>query len=229
MGLILITVDGTASSEWLEKKKNGRFNSHVRNFFEDYKLKPGEKKAYWHGPKKKYTGADAISIHRGVVSFLEENFCLDVCQKINLIGHSRGGYIVMEVAREIKNKGLKCSGKIIKCRVNFLGLYDAVDMVLGYGKDETVPSNVDYSMHVMGQGNVKSRPYFNTADHGAEGLSEMKSYAESYVDATHGGIGGDPWGGDHPKGMTEERDIAGSAEADRYMRAAAIEAGIEFK
>lgn len=54
----------------------------------------------------------------------------------------------------------------------------------------------------------------------------MIYYAEAFFDATHGGIGGDPWGGDHPFGMTKERDRIGSANADKWMRDQASKAGI---
>ena len=98
----------------------------------------------------------------------------DRCQKINLVGHSRGGYIVMEIARELSSLGISLKdGTTVKPRVHFLGLYDAVDMVPGYGEDETIPSNVDYAAHAMGLKSVGSRPYFNTADHGPENLEEM--------------------------------------------------------
>ena len=54
----------------------------------------------------------------------------------------------------------------------------------------------------------------------------MINNAEAYFDATHGGIGGDPWGGDHPMEMTEERDRIGSVKVDIWMRQQASAAGI---
>lgn len=230
LGLLLAAVDGTGSRTWL-KKLNGRYNSHVRNFYKDYQLELNEWKAYWHGPKYEITGKDAFAIHKGVMRFIQEKFCKNECQKINLVGHSRGGYIVMEIARALRTSGVFCgkSNSLTFPRVNFLGLYDAVDMVLGYGVDETVPANVDFAAHAMGLDAVKSRPYFNTADHGPEDVSWMAKYNEGFFDSTHGGLGGDPWGGDHPRGMTKERDIAGSAKADAWMRGHAGESGINFK
>ena len=56
----------------------------------------------------------------------------------------------------------------------------------------------------------------------------MVSYAEAFFDATHGGMGGDPWGGDHPLGMTAERDRIGSVQADIWMRCQASMAKVQF-
>ena len=229
LGLVLVAVDGTDSSNWSEEIIDGIWNSHVRNFYEGYHLLPGERKRYWDGPDLKITGWDAFAIHKSVIGFLKESLSGDKCQRINLVGHSRGGYIVMEIAREIGTDGIVLEdGNRIKRRVNFLGLYDAVDMILGYGEDETIPSNVDYAAHAMGSPIVGSRPYFNTADHGPEDIAKMVSYAEAFFDATHGGMGGDPWGGDHPLGMTAERDRIGSVQADIWMRCQASMAEVQF-
>ena len=52
----------------------------------------------------------------------------------------------MEIARELGVLGVSLEDNTtVQPRVNFLGLYDAVDMVLGYGEDETIPSNVDHA------------------------------------------------------------------------------------
>jgi len=229
LGLVLVAVDGTDSSNWSEEISAGIWNSHVRNFYEGYHLLPGERKRYWDGPDLKITGWDAFAIHKSVIGFLKTVLSEDKCQRINLIGHSRGGYIVMEIARKIGTDGIDLEdGSRVKRRVNFLGLYDAVDMVLDYGEDETIPSNVDYAAHAMGSPDVGSRPYFNTADHGPEDIAKMVSYAEAFFDATHGGLGGDPWGGDHPSGMTAKRDRIGSFEADIWMRCQASMAEIQF-
>lgn len=226
-GLVLVAVDGTDSRKWSKPLDNGRSNSHVRNFYEDYQPIPGETKKYWHGPDSTITGWDSFKIHNDIIKFLGRILTADKCQRVNLVGHSRGGYIVMEIARELGASGVKLlDGSTIKRRVNFLGLYDAVDMVLGYGEDETIPSNVNYAAHAMGAPNVGSRPYFNTADHGPEDITKMIKYAEAFFDATHGGLGGDPWGGDNPIGMTEERDRVGSLQADKWMRDKAAIANI---
>ena len=227
LGLLLVAIDGTGSKEWRKKTAFQYWNSHVRNFYDHYKTEENEQKRYFDGPSWKMTGVDAFKIHKEALKFIKGIICKKCNERINLVGHSRGGYIVMEIARSLQ-AGITCdNGTKMQPRVNFLGLYDAVDMVLGYGKAETIPANIDYSAHAMGKDDVNSRWYFNTADHGPES-SEQREPSIKFFDATHGGLGGDPWGGDHPSNMTEERDIVGSAEADKFIRREAKTAGIEF-
>lgn len=56
----------------------------------------------------------------------------------------------------------------------------------------------------------------------------MKSYAEKLFWCTHGGIGGAPWFGDHPKRTTQAIDEANAAAVGDWMREQAATAGIEF-
>lgn len=130
----------------------------------------------------------------------------------------------MEVARELQKRGV---------HVNFLGLYDAVDMALGFGEAETIPSNVGQAAHAMGRSTVQSRVWFNTADHGPEDRSKRKGYSEQIFYATHAGIGGAPWAGDRPAGkpwygMSKDIDEKESARVDAWMRARAAEAGLRL-
>jgi len=230
LGLLLAAVDGTGSWTWRRfDRKSGRWNSHVRNFYMDY-IGPGPKQ-YWDGPAKATTGSDSPDIHKDVIKWICGVLKNNPSEPINIIGHSRGGYIAMQIAKELKEKGCACiSGGVSgPVRVNFMGLYDPVDMVVGYGDGQEVTSNVDYAANALGDPQVNSRPYFNTSDGGAEDASQMKSYDEKTFDATHGGMGGDPWGGDHPEGMTEARDQAGSSAADAWMRDRARNAGIQLR
>jgi RHS repeat-associated protein len=224
-GAVLVAVDGTGSKEFREKgkgfdKRTGRYRSHTRNFYEDYAEKPDERKAYWDGPCNETTGSDAAAIHQSVMDFLEPILKANPDETVNLVGHSRGGYIVMEVARTLKQRGYK---------VNFLGMYDAVDMAPGFGEAETIPSNVGHSAHAVGDWATRSRPYFNTADHGPEDVSNMKSCHVKPFMATHGGIGGAPWSGDRPRGMQKSIDERESRAVDEWMRRLATEAGILFR
>ena len=102
-GNVLVAVDGTGSKKFREggggfDRRTGRYRSHTRNFYEDYVAKGGEKKAYWDGPCNKTTGSDADDIYRGVMAYLMPILKANPNETINLIGHSRGGYIVMQVA-----------------------------------------------------------------------------------------------------------------------------------
>jgi RHS repeat-associated protein len=220
-GLVLVAIDGTVSKSFRESPagydgRSRRYRSHTRNFYEDYELSRGEWKFYFDGPCDWRTGSDADNIHRGVMKVLLPILKTNPNETINIVGHSRGGYIGMEVARELKKLGY---------RVNFLGLYDAVDMAPGYGEAETIPSNVDNSAHAMGHWVVGSRWWFNTADHGPEDRSKMKSCRTKSFVATHGGIGGAPWYGDRPRGMLKSIDERQSRAVDEWMRMYANEDG----
>jgi RHS repeat-associated protein len=224
-GLVLVAVDGTGSKEYLRKTgvdENGRYKSHVRNFYQDYKPKPGETKYYYHGPDSTIQGAadECRSIYNGIMSRVKKILEAHPDEVINLVGHSRGGYILMEVARDLKRQGY---------RVNFLGLYDAVDSAPGFGSAETIPSNVDYCSHAYSHWAAKSRGSFNRADHGPEDRSKMKDFEDRAFVGTHSAIGGAPWDGDRPRGMTPDQDAKASAEADAWMRAKAKAAGVPLR
>ena len=228
LGLVLVAVDGTDSSKWVRELPNSSItNSHVRNFHNDYLLEKDEKKKYWFGPDLSYTGYDAIFIHKKVVEYLSEIICENECEKINMVGFSRGGYIMMEVAREIGTVGISCSGKRVYPRVNFLGLYEPVDMVWGYGESWKAPSTADYVALAFNSSN--SRSFFNKADKGSGLMVDDMVFAQWYFNTTHSGIGGDPGKGDHPKGLTFDQEKKGSDAADAFIRANARRAGIKFK
>jgi RHS repeat-associated protein len=246
-GLLLIAVDGTGSEDFLgtaPRTSTGRMRSHTRNFYDDY----SGVKAYWHGPKAGFwydgnTGSDSVGIHAGIMKWLKENWCKNQSEPIDLVGHSRGGYIVMEVARTLQNEGIDCGGCKVKPRIRFMGLYDPVDSAPGFGEGETVPANVDRaeavfpstggSKEVTIRGHTyrlpeypKSRPYFNRADHGAENQG-ASGYHETFIPGTHAALGGDPWGGDHPGGLhSRANDNAAAQRADEVIRQSAQNAGI---
>lgn len=128
--------------------------------------------------------------------------------------------------------------------MRFLGLYDPVDMVAGWGEGETVSDNVQYAYAIYAAfpkasrtvydsykcadvEGTRSRCYFNRADAGAENAT-TNTFIDSYVWATHGAIGGAPWDGDHPDGHSQANDIRFSILADRLMRMHALWAGIKI-
>lgn len=252
------SVDGQRGNQG--RTRSGRWYSHVANFWDDY---ADGWKLYRHGPDSldPYdAGNESIQLRHEVHHWLCRRWCESGrSAPIDMVGFSRGGYIVMEVARRLKERGCCCphpgnaydsqgrSGtKVWPVPVRFLGLYDPVDMAAGFGLAETVPSNVRNAFAVYASfprqsqlihpGRVaddapsdatRSRPYFNRADHGPEDASQT-NYQQQYVWATHGGIGGNPWGGDHPTGHSERNDIAKAQEVDRAMRAAARRAGVSI-
>ena len=229
-GLMLVAVDGSASKEWLKlNAKTGKYNSHVKNFFDDYVTSAGEQKEYWHGPA--LMGGDTDNIAREVLEWIVQRLCEVRADPIRMIGFSRGGEVVLWVAAELqKSDRLWCvEGRrdiVGPFRVDFMGLYDAVDHA---GLDvEKVPSNVDRAVHAVSDPSVKSRSSFDRVGEFPEDVNKMVLWEREYFDATHGGVGGNPWGGDHPSGMTKIRDEAGSKAVDEYVRNSARAAGIKF-
>ena len=215
---MLVAVDGTSSGEFLygqngmlgaPRTSTGRFRSHVRNFYQDYR----GPKAYWNGPANFRTGSDSSDIHRGVISWITSILEKNPNEPIDMVGHSRGGYIAMEVARELKEKGVKVNCMTVFPKIRWMGLYDPVDMVAGYGESEKISSNVEAATVLFAAGSPggrieaqssygrptygRSRPYFNRADGGVDD-SNATSYTEHWIFGTHAAIGGAPWDGDHP-------------------------------
>ncbi len=229
LGLILLAIDGTAARKHLrsaKKTKTKRWQSHVRNFYDDY---PGKIKKYLYGPDNAMTGSDAENIHKNAKIWLCGKWVRNQKLPIDLVGHSRGGFIVLTIAHKLKTEGCCYKGKIIKpVSVRFLGLYDAVDMVAGYGEGESIPDNVKYATHAMGDSDLKSRSYFNTADHGVDD-SKKTTYNEQKFWGTHSAIGGAPWMGDHPKGGSKSSDISASILADMFIRKKVKAAGVNIK
>jgi len=164
-------------------------------------------------------------------------------RRIDIVGHSRGGYLAIEVARNLQTVGI--NGKPVDVR--FLGLYDPVDSAIGYGVAETISSNVQTVAVVYAAGTVeevgtderfqvvgnqvvlieqRSRWIFNRADHGP--VSAKTDFDQIWIFGTHSAIGGAPWEGDGPSpgtlanpalaGHTETNDRAKAILSDQHVR-----------
>lgn len=106
---------------------------------------------------------------------------------VNLIGHSRGGLAVIEVARRLRDFNPSIA-------VNFLGLFDAVDRYL-YFDGDSIPANVKYAYHAIRDPKVGSRSSFGNTGTSVENHGATL-YVPKIFKATHGALGGDPVGGD---------------------------------
>ena len=107
-----------------------------------------EQNYFWNGPNFAATGLDSHGIRSGVI----KQICEDWCQAkedretitVNLVGWSRGANIALLVAEKLKNEGCCCCWNMTRrgrrgCNdrvyptVNFMGLFDAVDMTITPG------------------------------------------------------------------------------------------------
>ncbi|MFN7586933.1 MAG: RHS repeat-associated core domain-containing protein, partial [Planctomycetota bacterium] len=195
LGLLLVVIDGSDSARDVKMQPDGRYNSHSRNFYEDYLLGPDESKAYWDGPGT--WGTDADNIFAGVLDWVKGELCKNPNQPINIVGHSRGGMIAIEVARALKSVDICGRTGFL---VNFLGVLDPVDSTPTQDfpdPSEKISDNVNIAVAVYGNPDLGSRWYFNTVDGGVVDPSKTLFIPSSLL-ATHAAIGGDPWGGDHP-------------------------------
>ena len=119
-----------------------------------------EPKRYWNGPNDGPSGSDSAKIADGVYATI----CSDLdaacrsCEAqptINLAGWSRGAAIVTWVAHRLGIVGchLSCTGETVHPTVNWLGLFDAVDMSPAIPDwAMTAPSNVRMLSHAVKTG-----------------------------------------------------------------------------
>lgn len=194
---ILVAVDGTGSHEWF----NGG-NSYTRKFFEQFNTLGGWKMYmhgpddtmtgrdakqriqdakvfieesirsinadngnFEYGPQSLPGGYSAIalpSIGRLDVTDIEFVF----------VGHSRGGAIVIELARSLLKKA------------RFMGLYDAVDM--SFWIDASEIKNVKTVYHATRKGTSR----YTWGNAGTTRHGTVEEYIEVRFQTSHGGVNG---------------------------------------
>lgn len=205
---MLIAVDGTESASWMNASGS---NSSVYRFYSDYR----GIKQYLSGPTNS-TGL--VSVDDIVDQAIEFFGCLPdgarLRDSVDLAGHSRGGLVVIRFAKRMK---AKYPARLIR----FMGLFDAVDRcVWGTGSD-VVPDNVKLVAHARRNPKAHSRTPFGNC-----GVRGGQKYVEEFFLGTHSAIGGDPWGGDKPKGLTQSADAKAAAQANAFIRKHASSANV---
>ncbi|MBK9119417.1 MAG: RHS repeat-associated core domain-containing protein [Phycisphaerales bacterium] len=153
LGLNLYAVDGTWSGQpWSAKGTNTWWIYNLAR----------EVKQYWHGPYIGITGSDARAIAKDVLNRIcsDQRAAYAKCEEqplVNLVGWSRGGAIVTYVTHRLADDGCcvsrawwgKCNVRI-RPWVNWLGLFDAVDMAPAIPNwAMTAPTRVDRISHAV--------------------------------------------------------------------------------
>lgn len=109
--------------------------------------------------------------------------------KIYLVGHSRGGAILIDVANMLNRRHIP---------VEAMFLFDAVDRSSELTGGE-IPSNVGFCYHAMRDPTGNSRGSFGNC--GTEAAGGVIFFPEHFM-TTHGGMGGTPWGRTNPDDIT---------------------------
>ena len=164
----------------------------------DYEIRETSymKKMFLDGPNSKVTGSDSSHIMQLAQSFIttttnrvlrrtaslrSSNRFYSVSSKIDdkniriiLVGHSRGGAIVLDIARWVKNN--------LRKEIYFMGLFDAVDMsvFIEGGRVE----NTKFAFHAV-RNALGSRELWRNA-----GLAGLPKQNIKEFETSHGGIGG---------------------------------------
>lgn len=203
---LLIAIDGTASREFgysggvsEDLKICATNESNTRRFHRLAKI-PETQKYFDHGPDEHATGWDCGKILDRAWEWLRRKLSGSPQASIFLVGHSRGGHIVTELAIRLADYRVGDFQPMILAPgsprprgevqpVEFLGLFDAVDMTTSLGDTSAVPANVKSCYHARRSPETGSRKAWGNTAIRSDNPSP-NAYVEKFFDATHGAIGG---------------------------------------
>jgi hypothetical protein len=183
LGLDTYAIDGTYANVKLPQSERKFDSTNVSDFVN--RLGASEPSRYFGGPGvtsntsqrggKTFNGATGYETYLIVKDVLDQ-ICKDRAQaqkdgrefKINLVGWSRGATAAIWVAKELGEIDCDCDGNTESLDVNFLGLYDAVEMIPNgplvpgnrlpkwlpgdQGAPNSVPGNVQNFIHAQKTG-----------------------------------------------------------------------------
>lgn len=219
LGLDVYAIDGTWANVEGENPKWSETN--VSDFVERVRKADIEDAHYFGGPGVRthapstkgklfhgITGAETYLIAKDA----KDQICGDYWQakrdgrefKVNLVGWSRGAVAAIWAAKLLNDQGCSCEDITDYPQVNFLGLYDAVQMITPLmpgrlpwddGPPESVPPNVKTFFHA-----IKTGPSATILDpmplpskrYGHPGEYEYGNRFFPEDPSTHGDIGVDP-------------------------------------
>jgi hypothetical protein len=186
---MLVAIDGTGA--WSDEDyKREMSNSFVSRIFNEYS-RTKKDGFYRRGPTLLGFETGPIAhefsglIVRAYEKAKQEGKAAEF--KLFLTGYSRGGAAVIGIAFLLNhyNRDIK---------VNVMALFDAVDRSPVVTAD-SIPGNVELCFHALRDENAGSRTYFGNCGLTAE---KPQILHKKVFFATHAGMGGLPWTGDHP-------------------------------
>lgn len=231
---LVVAIDGTYSSSLAYSGGDDTdrlmciYNeSHTVGFHRRVRT-PANRKYFHHGPESGATGLDCEEIESAAWTWLRRQLRDSPLARVILVGHSRGGHIVTNLAIRLSRfhqgdfvptigpdparmptMAMRTGRHPTPVQpVHFLGLYDAVDMTFALGDTTRVPANVEWLFHAKRSHRVGSRQdWGNTAT--LTERSDPEHYFQREFDGTHGSIGGAiPEGCDGT--MDRDRDLGGA-------------------
>jgi hypothetical protein len=182
---MLVAVDGTGpwNDETYAAEMSGSFVSQIYNEF--------------HGGVKHYRrGPTLLGFETGPIANEFTNVILRQYKKtkdegkefsLYLTGYSRGGASVIGIAYLLNQYQPEI-------KVDFMALFDAVDRSPIVTADN-IPRNVKLCYHAIRSRDAGSRTYFGNCGLQTDPPAVME---KRIFFATHAGMGGIPWTGDHP-------------------------------
>jgi RHS repeat-associated protein len=203
LGLNVYAIDGT----WFDARITGQY-SNVHDFYKRADT-AGEYSQYYGGPGSQSTGlnrawagatgAGSGGIADTVYSDIKRDLSAGTGNGIvNLVGWSRGGVIATEVAQRLGNDGIK---------VNFLGLYDAVEMNPFRSYPSSVPNNVQNFAHATKTGSASLAQPFPTTIY--NNVNEVSFGTYWGASSGHGDIGTGNFSTDAHQWMLNQASGAG--------------------
>lgn len=227
---MLIGVDGTGPAD------DGEYERAMRNSFVSRLVRESREtySVYRRGPA--LLGVECEGMAAQLVEVIQQRVAgAPDDTRIFLAGYSRGGAIVIRMAQLLQHNPY-AGGASSPLRIAFMALFDAVDRE-PLSDTSVIPGNVDIAyLARQDYESSASRPYFYnwglTSDCGSS-IEPPGVLRTQQFRATHAGMGGVPWTGDHPlawdgsgdpryptsytPAITEAQDRAGSAAVHDWM------------
>ena len=134
---------------------------------------------------------------------------------VYLVGHSRGGLVVLEVGEMLKADGIP---------IHFMGLYDAVSMDMAHPSGP-VSANVQF----VADGRRLAERTTAGVEWGNTGVGGGQTHIVEYFNGTHSAMGGEPGAGPQTDNQTMMSNVLASREIDQYIRKWSVLNGAKFK